>query len=80
MTAGLRAAYISSYPPRACGIATFTRDLSDAIAKSGRGISTRIAAINAEGATYNYPAQVRWTIDQADPKNCLLYTSPSPRD
>lgn len=60
-------AFVGSYPPRACGIATFTRDLSDAVAASGRNISTRIAAINDEGAAYDYPAQVRWTIDQCDP-------------
>jgi len=60
-------AYVSSYPPRACGIATFTRDLSDHVAASGRNLSTRVAAISEEGASYDYPSQVRWTIDQCDP-------------
>jgi polysaccharide biosynthesis protein PslF len=60
-------AYVSSYPPRACGIATFTRNLSDSVAGSGRNLGTRIAAINDEGASYDYPSQVRWTIDQCDP-------------
>ncbi len=62
-------AYVSSFPPRACGIATFTRDLSEAVAASGRNIGTRIAAINDEGATYSYANQVRWTIDQCDPES-----------
>ncbi|HVC80852.1 MAG TPA: glycosyltransferase family 4 protein [Chloroflexota bacterium] len=62
-------AYLSSFPPRACGIATFTRDLSDAVAASGRNIATRVAAINDEGARYSYPSQVRWTIDQCDPES-----------
>jgi len=60
-------AYVGSYPPRACGIATFTRNLSDAVAASGRNLGTRIAAINDEGASYDYLPQVRWTIDQCDP-------------
>jgi len=60
-------AYVSSYPPRACGIATFTRNLSDSVAGSGRNLGTRIAAINDEGASYDYPTPVRWTIDQCDP-------------
>ncbi len=62
-------AYVGSYPPRACGIATFTRDLSDAVARSGRNVVTRIAAINDEGATYHYPPHTRWTIDQTDPQS-----------
>jgi glycosyltransferase involved in cell wall biosynthesis len=60
----LGAAYVSSFPPRACGIATFTRDLSNAVEHSGRRVATRIAAINDDGAVYGYPQQVRWSIDQ----------------
>ena len=67
--AEMTTAYVSSYPPRACGIATFTRDLSEAIARSDNGPATRIAAINDEGSIYDYPPQVRWTIDQHDPES-----------
>jgi len=63
----LTTAYVSSYPPRACGIATFTRDLSEAVAGSEQGSQTRIAAINDEGSAYAYPPVVRWEIDQYDP-------------
>ena len=66
MNSTLGIAYVSSYPPRACGIATFTRDLSNAVAQSGSGLVTRIAAINDEGAIYSYPTHVRWSIDQGD--------------
>jgi glycosyltransferase involved in cell wall biosynthesis len=65
------AAYVSSYPPRACGIATFTRDLSEAVTTSGENIGARIAAINDDGATYDYPPLVRWTIDQCDPESWI---------
>jgi glycosyltransferase involved in cell wall biosynthesis len=63
----LAVAFVGSYPPRACGIATFTRDVSEAVARTGRHISPRIAAITEEGALYRYPRQVRWGIDQQDP-------------
>ena len=66
MNSPLGIAYVSSYPPRACGIATFTRDLSSAVGQSGRGVVTRIAAINDEGSIYSYPPQVRWSIDSGD--------------
>lgn len=71
MESELSIAYLGTYPPRACGIATFTRDLSEAVAGSGSGITSRIAAINDEGASYAYPPHVRWTIDQYDPQSWL---------
>lgn len=71
MKSELTAAYVSSYPPRACGIATFTRDLSDAVVTSGHNLGARVAAINDDGATYDYPPIVRWTIDQCDPESWI---------
>ncbi len=71
MNASLGTVQISSYPPRACGIATFTRDLSNAVAHSGRGVRTSVAAINDERSVYSYPRQVRWTIDQSDPRSWI---------
>jgi glycosyltransferase involved in cell wall biosynthesis len=67
----LTVAYVGTFPPRACGIATFTRDLSEAVAESERGIITRNAAINEEGASYVYPPQVHWIIDQYDPQSWI---------
>ena len=71
MTNLLGTVHVSSYPPRACGIATFTRDLSTAVTGSGRGVRTRIAAINDEGSLYTYPRNVQWQIDQADPQSWI---------
>ncbi len=60
---------VSTYPPREDGIATFTRDLLDAVCKPRSGISARIAAITDPGAHYAYPRQVRWRIEQDDPES-----------
>src|SRR5690348_4643816 len=58
---------VSTFPPREDGIATFTRDLLDAVCQTGSGISARIAAITDPGAHYAYPRQVCWQIEQSDP-------------
>jgi len=41
--------------------------MSDAVARTGRRVAPRIAAIDDEGSLYRYPRQVRWRIDQQDP-------------
>lgn len=52
--------YMSSYPPRECGIATFTRDLTTAIDREfSPEIKSKILAINDNGTSiYNYPKKV----------------------
>lgn len=56
--------FLSTYPPRACGIATFTQDLVTELKKAGR-INPVIAAIS--DAQYEYPSLVRFTLEQQDP-------------
>ena len=55
--------YLASYPPRECGIATFTQDLATAFDKKWNpAVKSRIAALNdAPHAIYNYGNKV---IDQ----------------
>lgn len=56
--------YVSTYPPRACGIATYTRDLARALLMRGRIARYLIVAINEEdGNRYSDP-NVKFTIDQ----------------
>ena len=71
MEAQLAVAYVSSFPPRACGIATFTRDLSEAVVRSGANIVTRDVALNEEGASHAYLPQVGWTTGQHEPRSWI---------
>ena len=53
-----RVAFIGNSLPRRCGIATFTTDLQQAIAKSGTVLETTIVAMNDHGHAYDYPTSV----------------------
>ncbi len=52
--------YVSSFPPRECGIATFSSDLTNAMDKEfNPEIKSRIMAINDNNTSYyNYPRKV----------------------
>ena len=60
--------FMSTYPPRECGIATFTRDLSFAVEKKySPAIKSRILAMNKNGINiYNYPDEVMYQISDTD--------------
>jgi len=55
---------ISSFPPRECGIATYSQDLISAINnKFSKTFSIKICALESGGASYEYPAEVKYTLD-----------------
>ncbi len=56
-------AFIGNSLPRHCGIATFTTDLQQAIAKSRVNLDTAIVAMTDHGRTYDYPSTVRLQIN-----------------
>lgn len=58
--------FIGTYPPRECGIATFTQDLRNAFQKEVKSkTSCKVAALNlSEIDTHIYPQEVEWIIDQ----------------
>lgn len=60
--------FMSSYPPRECGIATYTRDLVKAIDKKyGQCLESKILALNENGSSiYNYCAKVKYQINQTE--------------
>jgi len=53
-----RLAFIGNSLPRQCGIATFTTDLQQAVAKSRARVETVIVAMTDHGHTYDYPGVV----------------------
>jgi glycosyltransferase involved in cell wall biosynthesis len=57
-----RVALIGNHLPRRCGIATFTHDLHRAISTSRPDLETCVVAMNDPGGTYDYPAAVRFQI------------------
>ena len=69
MTAGAirRVAMLGNYLPRQCGIATFTADLSDAIAAEVPALDCFVLAMNDGGARYPYPPRVRFEIAENEP-------------
>lgn len=65
MSKDFNISFISSYVPRQCGIATFTKDLADSIFKLSNGNENyliNIAALNDTSEGYKYPSEVKFEI------------------
>jgi glycosyltransferase involved in cell wall biosynthesis len=60
-----RALFLSSYPPRECGIATFTEDIRGAYDLLS-GQPSDVIAVNDDGRRYDYPSFVRSEIVRGD--------------
>ncbi len=61
-----RVAVIGNYTPRRCGIATFTADLSEALAAARPETDVFVVAMNDRAEGYGYPERVRHTTSQHD--------------
>ncbi|HEY3282956.1 MAG TPA: glycosyltransferase family 4 protein [Armatimonadota bacterium] len=62
---------LATYPPVECGIATFTKDLVDAIHKFTPFSEPCIIAVNEEGEFHRYDRRVRFVMRQNDPESYL---------
>jgi len=69
--------YVSSFPPRECGIATFTQDLTNAVDKEfGPTIKSKVLAINDNGTSiYNYPRKVIMNMNEVDMEDYINYAN-----
>jgi len=59
----VKVAYVSTYTPKGCGIATFTKDLTTAINMLNPHNLARIFALNHGTERFNYPWEVLHEID-----------------
>lgn len=67
----IRAVYISTYIPRKCGLATYTKDLTNAINVLNPTCLAEIMALNCPDLSCDYPWEVKFRIGQGDLKSYL---------
>jgi glycosyltransferase involved in cell wall biosynthesis len=61
-----RIAFLGDYPPRLCGIATFTHDLCEAVANAAPASHCYAGAVNDRPGGYDYPLRVRFQMQERD--------------
>ncbi|HWP95621.1 MAG TPA: glycosyltransferase family 4 protein [Syntrophomonadaceae bacterium] len=64
---------LSTYPPKQCGIASFSKDLRDNLELSGWKV--RIAAMSDRDTSYHYPAEVGYQIRVDHPEDYRITAS-----
>jgi len=58
--------FITSYPPRECGIATYSQDLIKALKnKFSHSFSVRVCALESGATKYIYPTEVKYVLNTA---------------
>jgi glycosyltransferase involved in cell wall biosynthesis len=62
----VRIAVIGNHLPRQCGIATFTTDLSDALAAEYGAANLSVVAVNDGNSSYSYPKRVQFEISEGE--------------
>lgn len=65
----MRVAFLGTYLPRRCGIATFTHDLRHAVAGRLGDTACPVIAMNDAGSNRAYPDEVVATIAEEDPQS-----------
>ncbi len=59
-------AFFANYVPRQCGIATYTKDIRNAVAALEPGMDCPVIAVTDRPGEYDYPPEVRFELDQQD--------------
>lgn len=60
--------FITSYPPRECGIATYSQDLIKVLRnKFSNSFSIKVCALESEEANYTYPDEVKYVLNTSIP-------------
>jgi glycosyltransferase involved in cell wall biosynthesis len=69
----MKLAYIGTYPPRECGIGTFTNNLFKSMSGNteNKGNENFVVALNDNDLTYNYPEEVKLIIRQEHQRDYL---------
>lgn len=61
-----RIAFLGDYPPRRCGIATFTHDLCEAISQAAPEVDCFVGAVNDRPERYEYSSRVQLELQEKD--------------
>jgi len=60
--------FITSYPPRECGIATYSQDLISALNKKfSHSLSIKVCALESGDFNYSYPSEVKYILKTSLP-------------
>ncbi|HTP57815.1 MAG TPA: hypothetical protein VMM82_02790 [Spirochaetia bacterium] len=65
-------ALISSYVPRMCGIATFSKDLREGLVAVRGRLDTPVLCMDDGTAPFAYPSEVRFRIRDSNPRDYVL--------
>jgi glycosyltransferase involved in cell wall biosynthesis len=69
MDSAARIAFLGTYPPRRCGIATFTRELAQGMLAADDTVKPLVVAVTDEGSRYEYASDVEYEIRQGTKSN-----------